>query len=385
MQCVQDQQHDQIPKGDSPTRHKSSAHLDPNQVAWTLIDVGLVKTHAKCLPGDIVFVPYQLDNVVYHFPLPPGSQAPKILSSDASTRHLKPSSEHTRSNKVNEETRSAPRQDKDGKSERQMRRKTRVRSANKNFPIRVDSLQAIRPSPPSYEEAMDLQRREHSVDATEAERQNTLKMLENHISANGNLQQHAATHIAGLPPGRQASRDRRPPSKVLAPHQLSQDDSVTTYRRRGSRCHSRSASIPSRQEEIYSRPPSIAKAQAVLGISEPGKTSIEQLFDQAVLEFQQQTAETAERMSYRNDIGLTRWATNSARKTSKLPRDEEAAADAPIYVPGKSWRPTAKIHRHFGNGNSQGVKISTPGLAKRLGVPVGTHTALRIDAFYDND
>ncbi|KAM3417675.1 hypothetical protein BST61_g5911 [Cercospora zeina] len=382
MQRSQDQHDEQRSKIKRCTRHESSAHLDSSQVAWSLVDVGLVKTHAKCLPGDIVFVPYQVDNVIYHFPLPPGSQTPQLSPPDTSIQDLKHSSEHTTSSMASDDISAAPRQKKGGKRERQMRRKTRVHSAHKSFPTRVDSLHATKASPPSYEEAMAQQERQNSVDDTEVERQNALKMLESHDSAS-NCQQCSPPRSS---PAGQISQDRRSPVSPLASDQLPQDDISASNRPRSGRIHPRSASIPSRQTEPRSRRPSTAKAQVVLGISEPGKSSIEQLFDQAVLEFQQQTAETAERMSYRNDIGLNRWASNSARRATKSSRDGEArAADAPVYVAGKSWRPTAKVHRHVASANSQGITISTPALAKRLGVPVGTHTALRIDAFYDDD
>ncbi|KAF2212018.1 hypothetical protein CERZMDRAFT_97935 [Cercospora zeae-maydis SCOH1-5] len=386
MQCTQDQHDEQFAKNQrftNHTNHKSSAYLDANQVAWSLIDVGLVKTHAKCLPGDIVFVPYQVDNVIYHFPLPPGSQTPQPSPPDTSIQGPKLSDEHMTSSMAGDGMLAAPRQEKVGTNERQMRRKTRVRSTSKNFLIGVDSLQRKKTSPPSYEEAMAQQERQQGIDETEVERQNTLKMLENHNSADSDCRQYSTPSTkcltTGIPPAEQTARDRHSPTRPLTSHQLSQDDGIASHRPRPGRIHSRSASIPIRQTETCSRSPSSAKAQLVLGISEPRKSSIEQLFDQAVLEFQQQTAETAERMSYRNDIGMNRWASNSARRSAKSSRNgKAAAADAPIYVPGKSWRPTAKIHRHVAIANSQGITISTPALAKRLGVPVGTHTALRM-------
>jgi len=46
-----------------------------------LIDIGLMKTHGKCLPFDIQFQPIQVDNMVFHFPLPP---SPKPSLQEAS-------------------------------------------------------------------------------------------------------------------------------------------------------------------------------------------------------------------------------------------------------------------------------------------------------------
>ncbi|KXS95389.1 hypothetical protein AC578_1903 [Pseudocercospora eumusae] len=55
----------------------------------SILHVGLVKTHGgRCLPSDLEFAPVQVDNVVFHFPLPPSASTSSACSEIGPMRSL---------------------------------------------------------------------------------------------------------------------------------------------------------------------------------------------------------------------------------------------------------------------------------------------------------
>ncbi|KAI5365525.1 hypothetical protein Slin14017_G054150 [Septoria linicola] len=345
------------------------ATTKPLATTAPIIDVGLAKTHARCLPCDIEFAPYQVDNVVFHFPLPP-----VVKSADASSSPIDSAvciEAFENKPHMSAVVSSRP------KTERQAHRRTRVNSARRNIPVRTSSLQPIDPPPPSYEESCEIVNQ--STYYTNFQRQETLNRLEDSPSTDSDVPQFAAVttrQLADVPQQKLRPARIGPPPTRPAPQRPLREEINPDFQRSSDALRRRAASLRHHQQEISTRPRSMNKAQIVLGLQQPKKSVVEQLFDQAVLEFQQQSPQVAEKIAQRNEIGAHRWASRTQRR---ILMDEQT-----FYTPGSTWRPTAKVHRNV-VGGAGNITISTPALANRLGVAVGASAQLRIDAFYDDD
>ena len=397
-----------------------------------LINVGLVKTHGRCLPIDLQFAPYQVDNVVFHFPLPPSSKPtreqpspidsavciPDLLAETAKTvqsqieattpvEHDARYKKRLRRETIVDLTRkdalvrplspqtsevtlpcceapSPAKGKQDDKVEKQLRRKTKIDLPKREVPVHPLVPQTSDILPPSYKDAVAQDQKR-----VELERQQALNKLEDKPTNNDDLQLKDISNdtkrqladmscnqkpqplrIGTAPSRRSASRPPTRKEEINPDFQSSSD----ALRRRAASIQRQRQEEPPPPVPPKSRSRSYSntnKAQMLLGLRDaPEKSTIEQLFDQAILEFQQQTPEIAEKISQRKDVGFaSAWRQRNQRREIL---DEQA-----FYTPGSAWRPAARVHRS--SEGSREVKIGTAALANRLGLPMGYGAQLQVE------
>lgn len=373
-----------------------------------LIDIGLMKTHGKCLPFDIQFQPIQVDNMVFHFPLPPSPKPSLQEASPADSAVHMPDLLNEISNSIEGEP--------NKKTQRRTRKTASTHTKRKTTHVR----------PPT----LDLQPCDASLSpnnktpitpdmrSVNNERQQALNQLEHAtrpVHPNDNVQWKPADDIkrqlAGTPENQKPLplKVGRPPAGRPAPQKASRNEEINPdFHKASDALRRRAASIRRRRPEgdsdryskhrkMLSRQHSLNsnKAQILLGIQQqhhhhrhPEKSPIEQLFDQAVLEFQQHSPEIAEeKISQQRPPpplpplptpppscgkDSERWANRSQRRGVL---DEQT-----FYTPGNAWWPTAQVHvstrsrdgnYHYQNRNRE-VKIGSAALANRLGLPLGS-------------
>lgn len=125
----------------------------PAPTTAPLINVGLVKTHGKCLPFDLEFAPYQVDNVVFHFPLPPVLKTPRQELSPIDSAVSIPDlvAEWSKLPPPQTEISTPAEGAEDERYQKRLRRETRVDLLCRNIPARDSSLHWSKVAPSSYE------------------------------------------------------------------------------------------------------------------------------------------------------------------------------------------------------------------------------------------